>query len=203
MTAASRLVFAGLVATVVAGACRAADHGPRLQLPDTGTIVVLDRPPTDDVLHGRQIVPALVTTDVPPFDVLARESELARAPCANCHTVPIATLQARRPASEPRAHWTVSLVHAADTVMTCATCHASSDPGALRLLEGEPVGFDHAYAVCAQCHSPQRRDWEGGAHGKRVGGWTSPRVVYNCTECHDPHQPAFGTRWPARSGRAR
>jgi hypothetical protein len=84
--------------------------------------------------------------------------------------------------------------------MGCATCHAA-DAAALRLLGGEPVGFDHAYRLCAQCHSRQVADWAGGAHGKRVGGWVPPRVVYGCPECHDPHRPALGPRRPARPPR--
>ena len=59
------------------------------------------------------------------------------------------------------------------------------------------VTFDHSYQVCAQCHARQVSDWAGGAHGKRMGGWAPPRVVAGCPACHDPHRPAWETRWPA------
>jgi hypothetical protein len=84
--------------------------------------------------------------------------------------------------------------------MTCATCHSPDRLGQLRTLAGAAVEFDHAYQVCAQCHSTQAADGVGGAPGKRASGWAPPRVVYSCTECHNPHQPALATRWPARAG---
>jgi hypothetical protein len=81
--------------------------------------------------------------------------------------------------------------------MSCATCHALDAPDQLRTLERRPVAFDHSYQVCAQCHSRQASDWAAGAHGKRVGGWAPPRVVYPCAQCHNPHHPQWDTRWPA------
>jgi hypothetical protein len=137
---------------------------------------------------------------VPGFYVLGRMSELKKAPCAGCHTKSVAELVRTHPAGQPRAHWSTTLAHAGEDVIGCATCHAASDPGQLRLLGGAAVSIDHAYQVCAQCHTTQAADWTGGAHGKRAGGWAPPRISFNCTECHDPHAPAFASRWPARIG---
>lgn len=147
----------------------------------------------------REAVPARATSGVAPFFVLARESELTKGPCVTCHAA-----QSAAPSADfgrRRAHWSVELAHAPESVMSCATCHAPS--AGLQTLAGRAVEFDHAYQVCAQCHFAARADWEGGAHGKRAGGWTPPRLVFNCTECHDPHRPALETRWPARSGAPR
>lgn len=161
-------------------------------------------------LSSRSFAPSRPTSPVamnplPPgvaaFEVLARTPQLKQAPCAGCHTKSIEVLVRSRPANEPRAHWAVSLAHASDAVMTCATCHDGAAPGQLRLLGGTPLTLDHAYLVCAQCHSTQARDWAGGAHGKQVGGWAPPRVSYSCTECHNPHRPALTTRWPTEGGR--
>jgi len=135
---------------------------------------------------------------VPDFLILERTSQLKKGPCAGCHTKPLAELVRTRPAHEPLAHWSVRLEHAAEAVMACATCHSSSNQGQLRLLGGATVSIDHAYQVCAQCHSTQAADWVGGAHGKRVGGWAPPRVSYSCTECHNPHKPALAPRWPTQ-----
>jgi hypothetical protein len=154
-------------------------------------------------LPNRRTVPvatSAVSSDVPDFLVLERTSQLKKGPCAECHTVPLAELVRRRPAHEPLAHWNVTLAHASETVMACATCHSASDQGQLRLLGGTSLSIDHAYQVCAQCHSTQATDWAGGAHGKRVGGWAPPRVSYSCTECHDPHRPALTPRWPTHDG---
>ena len=147
----------------------------------------------------REAVPVRTTSGVAPFFVLARESELTKGPCVTCHAAPSAAPSAD--AGPRRAHWSVELAHAPESVMSCATCHAPS--AGLRTLAGRTVEFDHGYEVCAQCHSTARDDWEGGAHGKRAGGWPPPRVVFSCTECHNPHRPALETRWPARSGAPR
>ena len=58
-------------------------------------------------------------------------------------------------------------------VMTCRTCHAPDTPGTLLTLNAAAVGVDHAYQVCAQCHSEQRRGlgrWCARQACERVGG---------------------------------
>ena len=152
-------------------------------------------------LDGSAYVPAQASPGVPEFFVMAREPHLLKAPCASCHTVPIAAMKQAGTDARPRAHWTVELRHAAPSVMTCATCHDSAIEPGLHTLTGQPISFNHAYTLCAQCHSRQKADWEGGAHGKRQGGWAPPRVIEACTGCHNPHQPRLDTRWPARAGR--
>jgi hypothetical protein len=32
-----------------------------------------------------------------------------------------------------------------------------------------------------------------------LGGWASPRVIKNCTGCHNAHNPKLEKRWPSRS----
>ncbi|MGB5884125.1 MAG: hypothetical protein WBG28_08515, partial [Desulfobulbales bacterium] len=63
-------------------------------------------------------------------------------------------------------------------------------------MEGKQIDFDHSYLLCGQCHFRPKRDWLGGAHGKRVTYWAGKRVVMNCTSCHNPHSPAFKTKMP-------
>lgn len=138
--------------------------------------------------------------DRPRFFALARTPVVEKYPCTTCHTLPLEKMRGA-PGSPRRAHWDVTLEHAPATTMSCATCHAADAPDRLRLLEGAPVSFDHSYQVCAQCHSRQAADWSAGAHGKRVGGWAPPRVVYPCAQCHNPHHPRWDTRWPAVGGR--
>jgi Doubled CXXCH motif (Paired_CXXCH_1) len=133
--------------------------------------------------------------DQPRFFVLARTPGIQKYPCTTCHTKPLAEM--RGGGARKRAHWDVAMQHAPAAVMTCTTCHASSDLDTLRMLQGATVAFDHSYRVCAQCHARQARDWAGGAHGKRAGGWAPPRAVAGCPACHDPHRPAWQTRWPA------
>ena len=82
--------------------------------------------------------------------------------------------------------------------MDCQTCHSPELPDSLQTLNRQVVTMDHSYQLCAQCHSSQAKDWVGGAHGKRLGGWVEPRVAKTCVSCHNPHKPAIGSRWPAR-----
>ena len=155
---------------------------------------------TEALLAGAARVEVTGYPDRPRFFVLARTPAIEKYPCATCHTVPLE--QMRGPAGSPRrAHWGVTLRHAPPAVMSCATCHTPDAPDTLRTLERSPVGFDHSYQVCAQCHSRQASDWASGAHGKRAGGWAPPRVVFACAQCHNPHQPRWDTRWPAVAGR--
>jgi hypothetical protein len=138
----------------------------------------------------------------PPFFVLARTPVIAKYPCSTCHTMPLERM--RGAAGSPRrAHWDVRLHHAPATVMACETCHAADPADTLRTLQRTKVDFDHSHQVCAQCHARQVDDWVSGAHGKRAGGWAPPRVVLACTQCHDPHQPRWDTRWPAVGDRPR
>jgi hypothetical protein len=136
--------------------------------------------------------------DRPTFFVVARTAAIQKFPCSQCHTLPLQEMHGG--GDRKRAHWDVALQHAPVTVMSCTTCHASGNLDSLATLQGTPVAFDGSYQVCAQCHAPQASDWASGAHGKRVGGWAPPRVVLGCPACHDPHRPAWGTRWPAVAG---
>lgn len=135
--------------------------------------------------------------EVAPFEVLARSNRIEKAPCTRCHSLPLRQMKPVTPA----AHWNVTVRHAKAETMNCQTCHADPNTGELRLLQGAAIGFDHAYKLCGQCHSAQEKDWAGGAHGKRAGGWAPPRVSLSCAGCHNPHAPAFDRRWPARAGR--
>jgi hypothetical protein len=196
----------GLVLVLVFTACQgrpAGEHPHVLSIirGEAGEVKPAETPALPRVESGPS-VPAHTSRDVPPFSVLAREPRLTKAPCSACHTQPLAAMRWSGADGRASAHWPITLEHAAATVMTCTTCHAPANLNDLRTLTDTPVAFDHAYEVCAQCHSKQRADWEGGAHGKRAGGWAPPRVVYNCTECHNPHAPAFPSRWPARAGRS-
>lgn len=65
-------------------------------------------------------------------------------------------------------------------------------------LTGNQLDFNNSYKLCSQCHSPQFEDWKGGAHGKKVAGWAPPRASMTCVNCHNPHDPGFKTKWPAR-----
>ncbi|MDW3196778.1 MAG: hypothetical protein R8G66_30665 [Cytophagales bacterium] len=126
--------------------------------------------------------------------VLTRTKHLTSFPCSNCHT----DVSKKLANKEADAHWNIQLNHATGSVMDCKTCHDLEQPDQLTSLGKTPIDFNHSYQQCAQCHSSQAKDWLGGAHGKRVGGWVKPRTINNCVSCHNPHEPKISSRWPAR-----
>jgi hypothetical protein len=119
--------------------------------------------------------------------------ELGQYPCTSCHVAP----QRLAPDRVDDAHRNLEATHPGTAAGQCSTCHAP-DVERLRLQSGETVTIDHAYRLCAQCHFQQVEAWAGGAHGKRLDGWRGRRVVMQCTECHDPHQPTLEQRIPFR-----
>lgn len=142
------------------------------------------------------------------FRVATRAGELVtrpvQAPCSECHGPQGATPAPPGPGDAEGmgrpAHWQISRAHGA-APLACASCHAPEDPASLRVptmadpAEGWPL--EHSYRLCGTCHFGQLRDWAGGAHGKRLAGWSGPRVVAPCTACHDPHDPGLPRRLPA------
>ena len=142
--------------------------------------------------------------DADSFYLPRRSVHMTSFPCSNCHTAGIPELKAGVPAGEKKAHWNIDLKHAKTEAMDCATCHnTKGDMDQLVSLTGKTIHIDESFKQCAQCHSTQYKDWVGGAHGKRLGSWAKPRVINNCTNCHNPHSPAFESRWPARLNTAR
>ena len=74
--------------------------------------------------------------------------------------------------------------------LECGSCHDDSAPHRLlHLASGEKVEMPQAMRLCAQCHGPQKRDYDHGAHGGMNGYWDrsrGERVRNNCVDCHDP-----------------
>ena len=127
----------------------------------------------------------------PDVSVVGRTGEMSFFPCSSCHSaMPVNAERRELMAPHPRA-----LDHG-DGRIWCLTCHSPESRDQLVTLAGEPVGFDEADRVCAQCHADVHQDWAFGVHGKRVGRWEGPREIYSCAHCHDPHDPAIRPRAP-------
>jgi hypothetical protein len=122
-----------------------------------------------------------------------RTPDLGQYPCSSCHVDGGVLPGVDRIAD---AHQNIQPVHPRETGATCTGCHASENVATLALGNGERASLDHAYRLCAQCHSTQVEDWAAGAHGKRLDGWQGRRVVMGCADCHDPHHPALEQRIP-------
>jgi len=89
-------------------------------------------------------------------------------------------------------HLDIKLDHGLNN--NCHNCHSRTNRDYLILYGEREVGFDRVVDLCAKCHGPTWRDWERGIHGKTVGSWDMDSEEHRrmkCTECHDPHRPAF------------
>jgi len=122
-----------------------------------------------------------------------RKDKIERFKCSECHNNK--DVQIARAAEI--AHGDIILDHGGqDKLLSCYTCHKKDDRNYLVTEKGSKIDMDHSYQMCGQCHFRQKKDWVGGAHGKRVSYWAGTRVVKTCTSCHDPHSPLFEKRWP-------
>lgn len=129
----------------------------------------------------------------PSFEVTTRTDVLTFYPCTQCHDYLETNPEKRvlQPAHD------VKLQHGADRYW-CYDCHNMDDRSKLHLLDGTSIGLDESYKLCGQCHQAREKDWWHGAHGKRANGWdTEVAVRYNCTYCHNAHQPPYMVRKPA------
>ncbi len=130
--------------------------------------------------------------DAPAFTVVPRKDKLSLYPCSNCHRF-------MEPNPKPRdlspPHNAVEFQHGAGRVW-CLVCHNPTDRDTLRTQLDEQVDFNDAYLVCGGCHADRQKDWYFGGHGKRVGNWQGERALYNCTHCHNPHEPVIQAREP-------
>lgn len=129
------------------------------------------------------------------FKVLARKNLIERYRCSACHAIENKVLATN---GALLTHGDITMNHGqGGDNLTCVECHHVTDRDVLVDKQGEKIDFDHSYQLCGQCHFRQKRDWLGGAHGKRVKYWAGGRVIRNCTTCHNPHSPRFKKRMPA------
>ncbi|MFO1529457.1 MAG: cytochrome c3 family protein [Kiritimatiellia bacterium] len=83
--------------------------------------------------------------------------------------------------------------------LTCLSCHDASNYDQFKLASGLSANHDTP-TLCAQCHGPQMRDYNHGAHGGMSGHWdlsTGGRVRNLQPACHDPHVPKYQGALPA------
>lgn len=109
--------------------------------------------------------------------------------CSDCHSLFENT---RDPSRSLTQHTGIQLDHGANNL--CLSCHDKDDRERLSIRGGSSIGFDQAEQLCAQCHGPIYNDWIRGTHGKTIGYWNTelgPATKLKCSECHDPHSPAY------------
>jgi len=122
-------------------------------------------------------------------DVTVPNGQQARVPCATCHSLVDTQKPAERPDELKDFHRGLAFKHGS---LACVACHQAERPDALHLANGEKLSMNEALALCAQCHGPQKRSFDHGAHGGLNGHWDArrgPRLKNHCVDCHDPHAP--------------
>ena len=177
------------VCLIALGACRA-DQPPRLRPPPSG-------PPIAVELHAPPRLEGLATGE---RDALGRP---IRVGCATCHAL---RTPARLPASTAELdefHQGLVLRHGD---VACAACHVVGDQRSLHLADGTLVPMRDAILLCRQCHGPQARDYDRGAHGGKTGFWdrtAGGQTRNHCVDCHDPHAPQIPATRPVLPPRDR
>ncbi len=137
----------------------------------------------------------LGTTDV--------NGNAATASCSTCHANRRADARNKTATDLDEFHQGLKFAHGK---VSCLSCHNASDYDSLTLADGTAVAYSNVMTLCAQCHGPQTRDYQHGAHGGMAGHWDlsqGPRTRNNCVDCHDPHAPAFPKMSPTFKPRDR
>jgi hypothetical protein len=173
------------------------EHGPLAQIENHSNNNIEYSVSSDPYTYDVEKVAVTNSVNDTLFFTPNRVNHLVSYPCNKCHTKELSNMVSKDSFGK-KAHWDVKLAHATEEALTCVTCHYSSDVEYLRLNNNKKISYNKSQKVCAQCHSTQAKDWVGGAHGKKLGGWAPPRVSNTCVNCHDPHSPAFESRWPSR-----
>ena len=174
-----------LVSVVLAG-CTQATPAPSAATPSSGERhpVVVRKP------VGRPAVP------LGTFD---EKGNPLSAACATCHATKSANADAKLGTPLTQFHQGLVGKHGN---LSCTSCHNPTDGYAsLRLADGKTVPYSEVMTLCAQCHGPQFRDYQHGAHGGMTGYLDltqGGRVRNTCIDCHDPHAPKYPTVTPAR-----
>lgn len=124
--------------------------------------------------------------------------------CAACHSLRPSKPENAKAGHLDEFHQGLWVAHGQ---LSCISCHNPGDSySSLRLADGQAIPFAESIVLCAQCHGPQYRDYERGAHGGMTGYWDlkrGGRVRNHCQHCHDPHAPNYPKFNPAPPPRDR
>ena len=116
--------------------------------------------------------------------------------CSECHD----DLQrAVREGDLKGEHRTIQTASEHGPNMTCLNCHHETERSAYVNHDGSLISHEKVEQLCAKCHGPIYREWQVGIHGRQNGYWDRTkgrRTKLVCTQCHDPHSPAFASMRP-------
>lgn len=150
-----------------------------------------------DSLHNE--LPGEVPYDKPfeeIVDSLAPMTEYELYPCTDCHDEDWETDTEIRELTEPHDETPGNFLNHDSENRWCLDCHSANSRDKLRLINGNLIEFNEYYRVCEQCHKKIVREWKMGVHGKRTGSWNGEKLRWQCTQCHNPHNPPFKAMEP-------
>lgn len=182
---ALRLNNPGLVASTVIAVL--ATVVVAAEVATTAPAVIASVPTAHPTVVRAHALPPRVLTGV--ADHAGRPTAIA---CGTCHATRPPNAANHASADLDLFHQGLQFAHGANN--TCLSCHNPGDYDSLRLADGRRVEFIDSMQLCSQCHGPQRRDWDHGAHGGMNGYWDlskGGRVRNACIQCHDPHVPKY------------
>ncbi|MCA8987464.1 MAG: hypothetical protein KDA78_07480 [Planctomycetaceae bacterium] len=135
---------------------------------------------------------------------VAPNGEEVSLQCNACHSVRAHNLKSASAVDLDEFHQGMHYQHGS---LTCVSCHQPDDGySSLRLADGTSIAFFESIQLCGQCHGPQLRDYEHGAHGGMTGYWDltrGGRERNHCLHCHDAHKPAYADFQPVAPPRDR
>lgn len=143
------------------------------------------RPPGHDVVINRHPAPRVRSGAT---DHAGRPATIA---CSTCHALRTPDPTNRAAADLDQFHQGLQIQHGLNT---CLSCHDAGNYDGLKLADGRKLAFEESITLCSQCHGPQRRDYDHGAHGGMNGYWDlqrGGRIRNTCIDCHDPHVPKY------------
>jgi hypothetical protein len=145
--------------------------------------------PAAPVRHPVHVHPGPQTPAV--LALLPGRTTPERVACSTCHTTRAPNLEAHAGGDLDEFHQGLAYRHGGQS---CLSCHNATNYDTLRRADGTALDYANTIQLCAQCHGPQHRDFVDGLHGGMTGYWdltAGPRERKTCTNCHDPHAPAF------------
>ena len=174
----ARLSVLGVTIVLLAAAIFAAeamDRPATISASPAQHPVVVNRHPAPRVLSG----------------AIDRAGQPATIACSTCHAVRPPNPDNRASSDLDQFHQGLNIAHGMNS---CLSCHDPGNYDALKLADGRKVAFEDSITLCSQCHGPQRRDYDHGAHGGMNGYWDlsrGGRARNTCIDCHDPHVPKY------------
>lgn len=153
----------------------------------------------DEAKANEKFFPVTINRPVEKLGILSgvnSNGEEFKVACSTCHAGRQPNFANRISADLKEFHNQHAVIHGG---ISCLSCHNPDDYDSFRMADGTKVAYTDVMQLCAQCHGPQKRDYDNGVHGGMNGHWDrtrGPQQKLNCVDCHFAHQPKFPQMQP-------